>query len=154
MSTAVIMLSVWPFFVSLCLPIAFSLFWSIHTNTHRFYTFPSPLPSPLYHISLPLSSPYTQDKIHILASDPLTSECYTLSIQENVSSMPMGEQVANILLHFKQYTDRVLKSVHTSRHHICVGGKSIILLSTFSPLLIFYRKKFIFIFVFFLSTDR
>ena len=37
--------------------------------------------------------------------------------------MPMGEQVADILLPFKQYTDRVLKSVHASRHHLCVGGR-------------------------------
>jgi hypothetical protein len=89
----------------------------IHILIPHFYSFPSPSPS------LSLSLTHTQDKVQIIASDPLTAECYTLSIEEDVSSMPMGEQVASILLPYKQYTDRMLNSVHTSRHHLCVGGK-------------------------------
>lgn len=84
---------------------------------------PRTLSHPFCYSSPPLPLSHTQDKIQIIASDPLTAECFTLSIEEDVSSMPMGEQVASILLPFKQYTDRVLNSVHSSRHHLCVGGE-------------------------------
>ena len=61
--------------------------------------------------------------MHILVNDPLTAECLSLNLSEDFSLMPSGEAVQQILQPHRQYEEKVLKCVHPSRHHLCVGGE-------------------------------
>jgi hypothetical protein len=69
--------------------------------------------------------------MHILVNDPLTGEALSLSLSEDFSLLPSGEAVLQILQPYKQYEEKVLKCVHPSRHHLCVGGELVSIMSEF-----------------------
>jgi hypothetical protein len=60
-----------------------------------------------------------KDTIMIIALDPLTANLYTLKVIEDVSHLPIGEEVSQLYDPYRAYEEIILKSLEPSRRYLC-----------------------------------